>query len=491
MADKEFQLAHNYLEQAWDALGGSKEILDLVEFEGEGTLPSCFAFTDFMAATFAATGAAISELLGAGAGETPDIKVNRIIASEASGVGSKAVGPRPPRARGMGSPSHEYRTADGRWLRAGIFSALSADHLLFPTARKGNMVGLGFSPDQDPAAPEVAEYCLKHNADELEAACLEAGGAAAASRTIDEWFAHPAGKAIADEPIVDIAVSDGPEDKWRPTPGRPLAGIRVLDMTRVLAGPTATRILAGFGAEVLRIDRPGYEIAAKRSGGELMLGKRCASLDLKSKEGRERFLELLSTADVFLHGYRPEALERLGLGPEVCAEARPGLIEVMHDAYGWGGPWKTRRGFEWAVQFSTGISTTAAEWANDPIPTTKHDHGTILDCSTGYLDAASAIRGLTRRLQTGQGSVSKLSLARDAILLLTGGDPGQEFLELPLQFPGDPGPTVYNTYNGPVRRYPFALQVEGSPVAWDYPGDPWGSSAPTWVSDDEVGRYHP
>src|SRR5262249_24711609 len=151
---------------------------------------------------------------------------------------------------------------------------------------------------------------------ELEAAIVEAGGCAAEFRSAADWAQHPQGLALAGEPVVhwDTIGSVSPS-RLTPHADRPLSGLRVLDLTRIVAGPRAQRFLAGYGAEVLRIDPPIWDEPGMAP--VVTVGKRCARLDLKSEADRLRFKGLLAEADVLVHGYRPGALDRLGLGAEV------------------------------------------------------------------------------------------------------------------------------------------------------------------------------
>ena len=201
---------------------------------------------------------------------------------------------------------------------------------------------------------------------------------------------------------------------WRPTAGRPLAGVKVLDLTRVLAGPAATRFLAGYGADVLRIDPPDWNEPAIEP--EVTLGKRCARLDLRQASDRSRFELLISEADLFIHGYRPEALDALGYGEDIRRALNPSLVDVRLDAYGWSGPWRSRRGFDSLVQMSTGIAAAGRAWCGGdkpvPLPVQALDH------ATGYLMAAAAVHGLALRLSRGQATSAGLSLARTAALLM-------------------------------------------------------------------------
>src|SRR5690606_14976535 len=146
-----------------------------------------------------------------------------------------------------------------------------------------------------------------------------------------------------------------------------LAGIRVLDLTRILSGPIATRFLAGYGADVLRIDPIDWDEPAVAP--DVTLGKRRARLDLRSPEGKATFEHLLQQADVLVHGYRSDALEKLGLGETRRRELNPGLVDVCLDAYGWTGDWRARRGFDSLVQMSSGIAHAGMTLLNKPIPT--------------------------------------------------------------------------------------------------------------------------
>ena len=239
-------------------------------------------------------------------------------------------------------------------------------------------------------------------------------------RSAEAWATHPQGAAVAAEPLLHLATFAGDR---RPVGGsgeRPLQGVRVLDLTRVLAGPMATRFLAGLGAEVLRIDPPWWDEAA--IAHEVTRGKACARLDLREADQRARLIDLLRGADIFIHGYRPGALDGLGLGAEERRRLNPALIDVSLDAYGWTGPWAGRRGFDSLVQMSSGIAEAGMRRLGKDKPTPLPVQA--LDHAQGYLLAASALRGLNHRATAGGGWRSRSSLARVAALLL--------------QHPGDP-----------------------------------------------------
>jgi crotonobetainyl-CoA:carnitine CoA-transferase CaiB-like acyl-CoA transferase len=317
------------------------------------------------------------------------------------------------------------------------------------------------------------------------------------------WLTHPAGRAAHAEPIVHVEARAADGNSSQPAPGRPLAGIKVLDCTRVVAGPTATRFLAACGAEVLRIDVPSSDessATAAQIPNDLMLGKRWGFLDLKQPAGKARFLDLLAEADLFVDSYRPAGIDGL-VSPEERQQANPDLVEVALRAYGWTGPWQLRRGFDTITQFSTGLATANQAWALEKPETRlplielgqlvdasrpREAPVEVLDLGSGYLMAAAAIRGLTRRLTTGAGSVSRLSLARTAAILTDKGEVPQQEPAIKLlageNLDGPGEDRVFSSGRGPVKRLRFPLEIERVPLFWEHPADIPGASNPTWVT---------
>ena len=255
----------------------------------------------------------------------------------------------------------------------------------------------------------------------------------------------------------------------------PLAGIKVLDLTRVLAGPVATRFLAGLGAEVLRIDPPGWDEPGVVP--EVSLGKRTARLNLRTQTGRATVERLLADADVFVSGYRSDVLDRLSLGAPRRHMLRPGLVDVCLDAYGWTGPWQKRRGFDSLVQMSSGIADAGmVRLGKDrphPLPVQALDH------ACGYAMATAALRGLTLRLQTGQGSSSRLSLARIAAVLTA--EPAHEEPPLAPETSDDLDPGTEATGWGKARRIRSPVQIGGAGLSWVVASGPLGAHSPAWV----------
>jgi hypothetical protein len=470
------ELTRRLYQSMWAALGGSGDLASGVSFSGGEVLPGPFAVSQVGAASFAAVGAAVADLVSTVTGQPPAVHVDRTLASVWLAHWSAPVG------WDRGTPWHgvstDYAASDGRWVRL----QANYHHL-----RRAAAKALGAAEDREAFARAIAAM----TADEAEHAIVTGGGAAAATRTLGEWAAHPQGQAAAAEPLIDVTFGDstfagGALAGWAPTPGRPLAGIRVLDITRVLAGPTGTRTLAGYGAEVLRIDPPGFlEPDGSAGGGDLTLGKRCVYLDLSTAAGRDTFLTLLSAADVLVHGLRPGALDGLGLGADVRRAAAPGVIEVTLNAYGWTGPWQGRRGFDTLVQTSSGMSTELMRRGGLPVP--KLLPSQVLDFATGYLIAAAAIRGLAERARHGRSSTWRLALARTGALLRDAGEAPEEAAL------GEPAgswyePRVYNFPKGPVRRLVFPTMVEGAPQFWERAGDPYGTATPIWATAPTAAR---
>lgn len=425
--------------------------------EGHGDLPSVYAVSDFASATVAAAGTALARLSGAGAER---VVVDRRRASLWFEWSLKPQGWKMP---SVWDPiAGNYAARDG-FIRL---------HTNAPHHRAAALSVLRCDATRDAVSDAVQDW----TAEALEDAVVTTGGCAAALRSAADWRAHPQGQAIAKEPLVRWH----DEDACRPMPvswadDRPLAGLKVLDLTRVLAGPVASRFLAGFGADVLRIDPPHWSEPAAEA--EVNLGKHCAGLDLRDAQDRATFEDLLKTADVVLHGYRPGALEGLGYGPEVRRKMNPGVVDVSLSAYGRNGPWGGRRGFDSLVQMSCGIAAEGARIAGRdtplPLPVQALDHG------TGYLLAATVLRGLDRRAN-GQTTQAELSLARTAHCLMRA--PGTLTPEAPItQDDRDFAPETEQTGWGPARRMKPPLAVAGCAPNWAIPSNPVRSHAPRWA----------
>jgi CoA-transferase family III len=259
---------------------------------GEGSLPSAFAVTDLAVASIAAAGREVAALIG-----SDHVAVDSVLASAWFQTSIRPIGWDLPPV--WDAVAGDYETTDG-WIR---LHTNAAHH------RAAAMAVLGCGQDRKAVAATVARW----SAEDLEFAVVEAGGCAAAMRDIESWRHHAQGAAVAKEDLISRWLGQETVDSsWQPQPGRPLTGIRVLDLTRILAGPVGTCFLAGYGAEVLRIDPPDWDEPSVAP--DVTLGKRCARLNLRSPDDRKQFASLVAQADVLVHGYRSDALERLGFG---------------------------------------------------------------------------------------------------------------------------------------------------------------------------------
>lgn len=355
-----------------------------------------------------------------------------------------------------------FETADG-WLRT---------HANYPHHRARLLAALALPEDAD--RDRLARALAGMPAAEAEDRIVGAGGIAARMRDPGEWSASPAGRALADRPLVSVAVrGEGPE--WAPGPRRGragldlLRGLRVLDLTRVLAGPVATRSLALLGAEVLRVDPPALpELDAVH--WDTGAGKRTALLDLGRPEDLARLRELLADADVLVTGYRPGALDRFGLAGEGLP---PGVLHASVSAWGAEGPWAGRRGFDSVVQAATGIAVREAEDGGrggmpGALPAQALDH------ASGYFLAAGILDALALRSRDGRGRDVAVSLARTAGWLLA--RPSQP--RLPAA-PVDPAALVTHSQGG--HRVTTARPAVSDADDYPYPARPWGRDRAEWA----------
>jgi len=451
--------AHAFAARIWQALDGRPGALDSLHVTGTGALPSAFAVSDLAAGSVGAAALALAEV----AGLTGPVAVDRRLASFWFARSLQPEGWRVPDP--WDPVAGDYETRDG-WIRL---------HTNAPHHREAAERVLGPQADRAGMARAVSGWAKA----QLEEAIVAEGGCAAEMRGCADWAAHPQGRAVAAEPLVALELGVGrSQSRWAQRPGRPLAGLRVLDLTRVLAGPVATRFLAGFGADVLRIDPPTWNEPPLEP--EVTLGKTCARLDLRRDADRVVFERLLAGADVLVHGYRPGALDGLGYDAEVRQALAPGLVEVCLDAYGWTGPWAGRRGFDSLVQMSTGIAQAGQDWqqAAKPVPLPVQ----ALDHATGYMMAAAVLRLLTRRLADGTGGGARLSLARTAALMVEAG-PAEPEPPCPAESPEDLAPEIEATSWGSVRRLRPPVEVAGAPMSWARAARRLGDDAPAWAAD--------
>ncbi|MBU7600647.1 CoA transferase [Streptomyces sp. P38-E01] len=379
---------------------------------------------------------------------------------------------------GFAPLSRFWRTADG-WVRT---------HANYPHHRARLLAALSLpdpGADSEQLVERVARTLAERDAEQVERAVFAAGGLAVAVRTHTQWRAHPQGAVAAAGPLLETVRLDGAAPIAPQRPSR----LRVLDLTRVLAGPVATRTLALLGADVLRVDPQGLP-EAPETHADVGIGKRTTRLDLANTADLRTFRELLAEAHVVVTGYRPGALDRFGLSPAALAERRPGLVIGTLNAWGDEGPWAGRRGFDSLVQAASGIALVEGEERGDErpgaLPAQALDHG------SGYLLAAALLRALSAQRAGEPGSVLvRAVLARTAHALLhwpapdASGTPGAE----PGHSPAGSGPgapdtdPVFRERDSPLGRLRYVappLLHDGGPDDWSRPPGVPGTDFPQW-----------
>ena len=275
-----------------------------------------------------------------------------------------------------------YKTRDGRTM------FLHTNH---PHHRAG---ALRISGAKVETREALAEAVAKWDGLAIEEAIADGGCVGSLVRSRDEWNAHPHGHAVARLPLLDVVkISEAPAEPLPKSGDRPLAGVRALDLARVLAGPTSGRVLAENATEVLHVAAPHlpYQTEILMDTGH---GKRCAWIDLREPAGVETLTGLVREADIFTQGYRPGTLAARGFAPERLAELRPGIVCVSICAYGHEGPWSARRGFDSIVQNVTGLTATQGSLEKPRnLPVQANDY------IAGYLAALGAMVALARRAE--------------------------------------------------------------------------------------------
>jgi crotonobetainyl-CoA:carnitine CoA-transferase CaiB-like acyl-CoA transferase len=350
-----------------------------------------------------------------------------------------------------------FRTADARLIHLhGGF-----EHLAEATCRL-----LGAVADEASLAASVATW----EAQQLEDALADAGLCGAIVRSPQEWSRHPQGRAVAALPAIRLTRLGDAEPNRPDVALRPLSGVRVLDLTRVLAGPTAGRTLAAHGADVLRLDSPSlpsievFDIDTGR-------GKRSAWADLRDPRQADLVADLVGGADVVVQGYRPGSLDRRGLSALAIAERRPGAVVVRLSCFGPVGPWAMRRGWEQLAQSACGLA-----WAEEPAAP-RLAPAAATDYTTGYLAAAGVCQALCRRAEEGGSWLVDVSLAQTATWLGRLGadiDPARATGLGDLQRQHVPTAWGMLTHLAPVER------MSSTPPRWDTPPVPRGSSPLAW-----------
>lgn len=439
-------------------------------------LPGPLPLADMAAGAFAALGLLGGALAGARGGAPAAVAVDRRHAALALGAADHL---RIDGAAGkMWDPITGYhQAAGGAWVYL---------HANFPGLRRGLLALLGLDPDDEAgAAAALPEALSRWSAADLEEAAAGAGVCAVQLRRPEQWAAHPHAAWLAAQPL--IRLSNAGEAAPRPLPPlgpegalAPAAGLRVLDLTRVIAGPMAGRALAELGADVLRLSAPHLHYAPGLVV-DTGHGKRSASVDLDTRSGRAQFEALVREADIVLNAYRPGALAAKGYGREALAALRPGLALVEISAFGADGPWGGRRGFDTYVQAATGLALEGADGA-ETAP--RRLACQPLDYLTGCLGAVAALSLRRRQAQSGGAPVAELALARTASWIAeTAARQGPEpspASEKPGDGEAEPFCAEVPSAHGRVRSLAPPLQLGGAPLTWRAPPPVHGADAPEW-----------
>jgi crotonobetainyl-CoA:carnitine CoA-transferase CaiB-like acyl-CoA transferase len=449
----------------WAGFGHDPDALNQLELIGtEPGLPSSFAVGTAVQASIALSAMAANEIWHARNRRRQRVRID-MRAAVAAARSERYVS-----VDGLELPERwdkiagTYQCGDGRYARL---------HTNFPHHRDGVLRILRCAYERD----AVANVLQNWSAFELEDTAAEAGLAVTAMRSFAEWDAHPQGQAVARLPLLSIErIGDAPARRW-PGGDRPLGGIRVLDLTRVIAGPVCGMTLAAHGADVLLVTAPhlpSFQTLVADTGR----GKLSTFVDLREASGREIFVQLLREADVVVQGYRPGGLAKLGFGPQDVARIRPGIVYVSLTAYGSDGPWAPRHGFDSLVQTASGFNVAEAEAAGiagpKPLPAQALDH------CTGYLMAFAVMTALLRQAREGGSWHVRASLAQTAHWLRSLGridglhckdptrDDVRDFLE------------ESESGFGRLTAVRHAATMSETPPQWERSSVPLGTHPPIW-----------
>ena len=455
------------LVELWSDAGLDEEALEDVAFTGnEPVLPSSFAVGTAAQASIGAAALAAAELWRLRGGRRQQVSV------EMRDAAIEFRSERYLRVDGKDLDDHHdpiaglYRCGDGRWARL---------HTNLPHHRDGLLQLLGCNHDK----AAVQRALERWPAEKLETTAAEAGLVVTACRSFAEWDAHAQGRAVAGLPLFSVEqIGDAPPLKLA-SAQRPLSGIKVLELTHVIAGPVSGRVLAGHGADVLLITaahRPAMLPLVIDTGR----GKLSAQIDLREPSGRQKLAGLIGEADVFIQGYRPGALAAHGFGPEEVAKLRPGIVYASLSAYGHAGPWALRRGFDSLVQTASGLNLAEAEAFGSSEP--RALPAQALDHATGYLLAFAIMTALRRRAEQGGSWQVRVSLAQTGQWLRQLG----RIDGMQCRDPGfaDVRDRLHGTASsfGRLTAVRHAAEMSETPPHWARESVPLGTHAPAWSS---------
>ena len=467
------QSPREILADVWNSVGGDAAALDTVTLSGEEPqLPSSFRVAAAAQVSIAASGLAAAEIWKMRSGQPQNVSVDmRHATVECRSERYLRVDGKPP-PPAWDAIAGVYKTGDGRFVRL---------HTNFPHHRAAVCKVLDCKAERE----DVQKALMQWQAEAFEGAAYAAGGVVAMMRPRDEWSATPHAKALAQLPLISIEkIGEAAPKSWprgHSNRDRPLAGIRVLDLSRVIAGPVAGRTLAAHGADVMLIsgpDLPAIPWLTIDNGR----GKLSSFVELKSDQGRTTMRALLADADIFSQGYRPQALAALGFAPDDAAKINPGIVYVTLSAYGHAGPWAERRGFDSLVQTATGFNHAEGQAAGVEGP--KELPAQMLDHATGYFMAFGAMMAKARQAREGGSWHVRVSLAQTGRWLWNLGR-----LADGLKTPDFPGDAVKPFIEELASGYGILHAVKPSailsktPAFWARPSVPLGSHPPRWPEE--------
>jgi crotonobetainyl-CoA:carnitine CoA-transferase CaiB-like acyl-CoA transferase len=464
------QTPREILGDLWALAGGEPSALEAVRLTGEEPqLPSSFRVAAAAQSSIAATGLAAAHIWKLRSGQDQGVAVDmrHAVVECRSERYLRVDGQPPPPA--WDAIAGIYRTGDRRFVRL---------HTNFPHHRDAVCKVLECQPVRE----DVQAALMRWEAEKFEAAAYATGGVVAMMRSHAEWLALPHARALSELPLIGIEkIGEATPKPW-PGGDRPLAGIRVLDLSRVIAGPVAGRTLAAHGADVLLISGPDLP-AIPWLTIDTGRGKLTGFVELKSEAGRDTLRGLLAQADIFSQGYRPQSLAALGFSPQQAAELNPGIVYVSLSAYGHAGPWADRRGFDSLVQTATGFNHAEAIAAGVEGP--KELPAQMLDHATGYLMAFGAMMAKARQSREGGSWHVRVSLAQTGRWLWNLGRLADGFNTGDLK--GEAvGPFLEEMASGfgSLRAIRHSAVLSKTPAFWARPAMPLGSHPPRWPARD-------
>ena len=450
----------------WQESALPAEALEQLKVTGpREVLPSSFAVSTTAQTSIAAAATMASVIAHQRAGHYINVSVdNTESAMECTGL-FKLNGVTPAQFAPL---SGLYQTRDG-YIRL---------HANFDHHRDIILKSVGLTAGPETSRTKVEAKISEWNTDELDKTITAAGGACSAFRTFEQWDAHPQAIELAQLPLVEVT-KIGDSDPRPLTPidkgDLPLSHIRILDLTRILAGPVCGRTLAAYGADVMLVNSPA--LPNIESIAETSRGKRSTHIDLHTREGNKILHALIASSHVFIQGYRPGAITAKGFGAEELASRYPGIIYTSLSAYGHKGPWSNRRGFDSLTQTATGLNAAEAAAFNNETP--KAMPVQILDYASGFLMAFGTQLALYKQARDGGSYQVQVSLARTGLWLR---QMGQSTAHLNA-IAADPDQYLksYESGFGPLEAIPHAARFNSLSRPWKLPSVPPGTHPARWT----------